>query len=90
MNSIKQMITDGKLIEVHPGAEADLPKLNNILKSYDNYISELSFNGYKTHLNGCIQFTYDHPDTYSYEEELLAKELIKTAMLDLEKMKAKI
>ena len=90
MNSIKKMIADGKLVDVHPGAEADLPKLNDILKSYDNYIPELIFNGYKIDLNGSIQFTYDHPDTYSDEEELLAKELLQTAINDLKKMKEKV
>jgi len=81
------MVEEGALKEIHPGAEHDLPRLNDILKSYENYIPELIFNGYELDSNKVVQFTYDHPDTYSYEEEQLAKELVKKAKLDLDEMK---
>lgn len=89
MNAINKMIENGTLKTAHPGAEADLPKLNEILKNYDNYIPGLTFNGYEVKENGVVTFTYDHPDTYSAQEVVLAKELVRKAKFDLDETKLK-
>ena len=75
-NGIEKMKKSGALIEIHPGAEADIPKLNEMLKLHEEYIDGIEFT-YAENLGfNSAQFYYDHPDTFSDEESELAERIV--------------
>ena len=66
----------GHFIEIHPGAEADIPELNKLLKEHPEYIEGLEFTmAEKVGVNS-VQFLYDHPDSYTLLEEDIAKRIV--------------
>ena len=77
MNStIDKLKNTSHAIEIHPGAEADIPELNKLLKAHPDYIKGLKFTvAEKVGINSS-QFFYDHPDSYTLQEENVAKRVV--------------
>ncbi|WP_274022373.1 hypothetical protein [Vibrio parahaemolyticus] len=75
-NSIEKMKRNGRLVEIHPGGEADIPRLNELLKQHDEYIEGIEFTYAENLGRKRVQFHYDHPDSFTKEQSEIAKRIV--------------
>ncbi|HCM1609745.1 hypothetical protein ACJO1Z_23060 [Vibrio parahaemolyticus] len=75
-NSIEKMKQNGFLVEIHPGGEADIPRLNELLRLHDEYIDGIEFTYAKKLGGNQVQFCYDHPDTFTKEQAEIAQRIV--------------
>ncbi|WP_217516129.1 hypothetical protein [Vibrio metschnikovii] len=76
VSSIEKLKQSGRLIEFHPGGEADIPKLNEMLKQHEDYIEGIEFTYAEKADSNEVQFYYDHPDTFTEEQAESARFLV--------------
>lgn len=75
-NNIEKMKQNGLLVEIHPGGEADIPQLNELLKQHEEYIEGIEFT-YARKLEGNeVQFCYDHPDSFTEKQTEIATRIV--------------
>jgi hypothetical protein len=73
-DNVKRLIETGWVKEIHPQSDKDVEDMNTLLKEQEDYLEGLFFNGYDIK-EGVVQFYYDHPDSFTEKEEILAKQL---------------
>ena len=64
-------------VRVHPAAESDRHKMNEILKAEPGYIEGLELTASDWQSNGEVQFFYCLPENMPPEEQSKAEQLIK-------------
>lgn len=71
------MLNTKHFLKINPAAEADIPKMNTILKSDPNYIVGLEFTYSEISEDGTVKFYFDHPEEFTQEQEINGKLLVK-------------
>ena len=60
----------------HVGAEADIPKLNALLKEHKEYIEGIEFTFAEKVGNNLAQFYYDHPEDFTSQQTEIARRIV--------------
>jgi hypothetical protein len=83
MNStINKLKKSGQFVEVHLGAEADIPKLNELLRNHSDYIEGIEFTVAEKVGSNAAQFYYDHPDSFTPQESDTAQRIVSEVKAD--------
>lgn len=75
------MVTTKHFININPAAEADIPKINAILKSDPDYVAGLEITNSEiinpeTMGNKLVKFYYYHPENITPDQKTKAKLLV--------------
>jgi len=65
-------------IRINPAAEADVTKMNEILKADNDYITGVEFHS-EVIDDGSVQFSYNHPEEFTPEQSANARQLVNRA-----------
>ena len=75
-NSIERLKKEGYFVEIHPGGQADIPRLNELLSLHDEYIEGIQFTCAEKLGRNQVQFYYDYPDSFTQEQAEVAKRIV--------------